>query len=118
MMNHGGGPALPEGQVEHLQHQFRAQMSCHRPADDSASESVEHHRQIKKPGPGRISATRNRLGAAATKLRSTTGAGRAPRARTVVATHLRRLTPHRPAAFIKRATRLRPRWMPAANSSS
>src|SRR5216683_2304294 len=31
MMNHGGGPALPQRQVE----------------------SVEHYRQVKKPGPGR-----------------------------------------------------------------
>src|SRR5712692_8736609 len=53
MMNHGGGPTLPEGQVERLQHQFRAQMGFHSPADDSAAESVEHHRQVKKPGPGR-----------------------------------------------------------------
>src|ERR1700694_1909938 len=44
MMNHGGGAALPEGQVERLQHQFRAQMGFHRPADYFAVESVEHHR--------------------------------------------------------------------------
>src|SRR5713101_8323565 len=51
MMNHGGGPTLPEGQVERLQHQFRAQMGFHRSAHDFAAESVEHHRQVKKPGP-------------------------------------------------------------------
>jgi hypothetical protein len=28
-------------------------MGFHRPADDSAAESVEHHREVKKPGPGR-----------------------------------------------------------------
>src|SRR5229473_849233 len=53
MMDHGGGPALPQRQVERLQHQFGAQMGCHRPADDSAAESVEHYRQVKKPGPSR-----------------------------------------------------------------
>src|SRR6266851_4048435 len=53
MMNHGGGPALPQRQVERLQHQFGAQMGFHRPADDSAAESVEHYSQVKKPGPGR-----------------------------------------------------------------
>jgi len=53
MMNHGGGRALPQRQVERLQHRFGAQMGFHRPADDSAAESVEHHRQVKKPGPGR-----------------------------------------------------------------
>src|SRR5229473_4703463 len=53
VMNHGGGPALPQRQVERLQHQFGAQMGFHRPTDDSAAESVEHYRQVKKPGPGR-----------------------------------------------------------------
>src|SRR5229473_2717307 len=53
MMNHGGGPALPQRQVERLEHQFGAQVGFHRPADDSAAESVEHHRQVKKPGSGR-----------------------------------------------------------------
>src|SRR5438477_11247574 len=42
MMNHGGGPTLPEGQVKRLQHQFRAQMKLHRPTDDSAAGSYEH----------------------------------------------------------------------------
>ena len=53
VMNHGGGPTLPQCQVERLQHQFGAQMGFHRPTDDSAAESVEHYRQVKKPGPGR-----------------------------------------------------------------
>src|SRR5260370_810469 len=53
MMNHGGGPTLPQRQVERLQHQFGAQMGFHRPADDSAAESVEHYSQVKKPGPSR-----------------------------------------------------------------
>src|SRR6202030_3784522 len=53
MMNHGGGPTLPQGQIKRLQHQFRAQMSFHRPADDSAAESIEYHRQVRKSGPGR-----------------------------------------------------------------
>src|SRR5579863_2902016 len=53
MMNHGGGPPLPQGQIKRLQHQFGAQMSCHRPADNSAAESIEYHRQVKKSGPSR-----------------------------------------------------------------
>src|ERR1700674_6052175 len=53
MMNHGGGPTLPPGQIKRLQHQFGAQMSFHRPADDSTAESIEYHRQVKKSGPGR-----------------------------------------------------------------
>src|ERR1700738_1174965 len=44
MMNHGGGPTLPQGQIKRLQHQFGAQMSFHRPADDSTAESIEYHR--------------------------------------------------------------------------
>src|SRR6266852_2038948 len=35
LMNHGGGPTLPQRQVERLQHQFRAQLGCPRPADAS-----------------------------------------------------------------------------------
>jgi len=53
MMNHGGRPPLPQRQVERLEHQFRAQVGFHRPADDSTTERVEHYRQVKKPGPGR-----------------------------------------------------------------
>src|SRR5713226_7077214 len=45
MMNHGGGPTLPEGQVERLQHQFRAQMGFHRPATYPAAEGVQHDRE-------------------------------------------------------------------------
>src|SRR5579863_2749297 len=53
MMNHGGRPPLPQRQLERLQHQFGAQRGFHRAADASAAESVENHRQVKKPGPGR-----------------------------------------------------------------
>src|SRR5712692_5157605 len=38
MMNHGGGPALPQRQAERLQPPFGAPMGFHRPADDSAAE--------------------------------------------------------------------------------
>src|SRR5208282_4285250 len=51
-----------------------------------------------------MSATHNRFGPGATKLRSTrSGAGRALRSRTVVVIHLRRLTPAKPAARMNRA---------------
>jgi len=40
MMNHGGGGALRQGHIKRLQHQFGAQISFHRPADDSAAESI------------------------------------------------------------------------------
>src|SRR5579863_4950967 len=53
MMNHGGGPTLPQGQIKRLQHQFGAQMSFHRPTEDSAAESIEYHRHVKESGPGR-----------------------------------------------------------------
>src|SRR5271163_1870184 len=52
MMNHGGGTALADGHVERLEYQFRTEMGGHGPTDDSAAERVEHHRQIKKAGPG------------------------------------------------------------------
>jgi len=53
MMNHGGGPTLPERHVERLEHQLGAQMSLHRPADDAPTEYIEHHGEVQKPGPGR-----------------------------------------------------------------
>jgi hypothetical protein len=49
------------------------------------------------------------------RLRS--GAGRAL-SRTVVVANLRRLTPARPSARMRRATRLRPTWMPSGASSA
>ena len=52
-MDHGGRPALAKGHVERLENQFGAQMSGHGPADDTAAESVEHHRQVEKARPGR-----------------------------------------------------------------
>src|SRR5260370_25777008 len=36
MMNHRGGPTLPQRQVERLQHQLRRQMGVHSPAPESA----------------------------------------------------------------------------------
>src|SRR5437899_11686980 len=58
-----------------------------------------------------MSATHSRSGLATVNWRSTrSGAGRAVASRTVVR-NFRRLTPYRPAVRIRRATRLRPRWM-------
>ena len=47
------GAALPQRQVERLEHQLRAQMGLHRPAHDPAAENIKHHREVEKPGPGR-----------------------------------------------------------------
>jgi hypothetical protein len=52
VMNHRHRPALSERHVKRCQHQFGAQMSCHRPAHDLTAERIEHHRQVKKAGPG------------------------------------------------------------------
>ena len=51
-MNHLRRPALSERHVKRCQYQFGAQMSFHRPAHNLAAERVEHHRQVKKAGPG------------------------------------------------------------------
>src|ERR1700675_1438656 len=52
VMNHLRRPALSERHVKSCQYQFGAQMSFHRPAHNLAAERVEHHRQVKKAGPG------------------------------------------------------------------
>src|SRR6202795_2237206 len=52
VMNHLSMPALSERHVKRCQYQFGAQMSFHRPAHNLAAERVEHHRQVKKAGPG------------------------------------------------------------------
>src|ERR1700688_3280042 len=52
VMNHRRRPALSERYVKRCQYQFGAQMSFHRPAHNLAAERVEHHRQVKKAGPG------------------------------------------------------------------
>src|SRR5260370_16076643 len=52
VMNHRRRPALSERHVKRCQYQFGAQMSFHRPAHNLAAKRVEHHRQVKKAGPG------------------------------------------------------------------
>ena len=122
VMNHGGGPALAKRHVERLKNQFGTQMGGHGPADNTPAEGVEHHRQVEKARPGRdVSNVGHPYGVgrranemAMEQIRP----GRAPGSRTVVTIQARRLAPRRPAAFIKRATRLRPRWISAARNSS
>ena len=78
-MNHGGGPALAERQVECLEHQFGTQMGFHGPAHDAPAERVEHHREIEQARPGWAVADvgdHKRFGPDALKLPSTrSGAG-------------------------------------------
>ena len=64
-------------------------------------------------------ALENRVfGLSATTLRPTrSGAGRPDRSRRVVTVDFRRLTPARADAFIKRAIRLRPTFVPSSCSS-
>jgi hypothetical protein len=122
-MDHGGRPALAEGHVERFEDYFRTQMGSHGPARDAAAESIEHHGQVEKARPGRnVSDIGNPHGAgcganeiAVEQIRRP---GRAGRSRTVVTSHERRLAPRRLAAFIERATRLRPAWIAAADNSS
>ena len=66
-----------------------------------------------------MSATQSLFGPSALKYRSTrSGAGLESASRMVVQVPLRRLTPCKPAAFISRATRLRPTWTPRSASSA
>jgi len=45
--------ALPKRHVQGIEHQLGGEAGRHRPADDPTAEGVEHHRQVKKAGPGR-----------------------------------------------------------------
>src|SRR5271167_2445373 len=53
MMDDLAGAALPQRQVERLEHQLRAQMGLHRPAHNLATEHIKYHREVEEPGPGR-----------------------------------------------------------------
>src|SRR5260370_7551308 len=43
------GPTLADSHLHRIQHQFGAQVVCHRPADDLAAPGVEHDGEIEKP---------------------------------------------------------------------
>src|ERR1700681_883693 len=43
------GPTLANSHLHRIQHQFGAQVVCHRPADDLAAPGVEHDGEIEKP---------------------------------------------------------------------
>jgi hypothetical protein len=43
------GPTLANSHLHRIQHQFGAQVICHRPADDLAAPGVEHDGEIEKP---------------------------------------------------------------------
>ena len=121
MMNHRPGLPLLDGHVQGCQHEGRAQMPLHRPPDDTATPDVEHHGQVEKTaaredvgdiGHPELIRARRREGPS-----DQVGAGRASTARVVVTTNLRRLTPRKWAARIRRATRLRLTRRPRATSS-
>ena len=92
------------------------------------TERVKHDREVQIPRIGRytqkflgkvMSATQSWSGSSALKSRSTrSGTGRAPSSRIVVEGRLRRLTPRRPAAFIRRATRFLPRRIPSSRKAA
>src|SRR5712691_10059159 len=53
MMHDAFRPPLPERHVERREHEFGSQVLSHAPADDSATEGIEDHRQVEEPGPRR-----------------------------------------------------------------
>ena len=53
MMNDVVRSPLPHGHFQSVQHEFRADMVRHRPADDHAATGVEHHSEIEEAGRGR-----------------------------------------------------------------
>ena len=52
-MDHVRRLPLANRHSERVQHQFRPQMVCHRPANDPAAERIQHHGQVEKAGRSR-----------------------------------------------------------------
>jgi len=53
MVNHSTRSALPQRHVQRSEHQLGAQMGSHRPAHNSTTPRVQHHRQVQETGPRR-----------------------------------------------------------------
>jgi hypothetical protein len=84
-----------------------------------ASSTTARKRKPAQVGMYVMSATHSRSGPSTLKARWTrSGAGQAAGSPRVVVTKVRRLTPTKPAASMRRATRLRPTWTPWAFSSA
>ena len=88
---------------------------------DGAVAGIEHHGQIKESGPrrdvGDVGHPESiRPGGRKVPIHQI-GSRRSPGQRTVVRVHLRRLIPCNPAAFMSRATRLRPTRTPCSARS-
>jgi hypothetical protein len=47
------GPPLLDRHRQRVEHALRPQIGAHRPADDSATEDVQHHGQVQESRPGR-----------------------------------------------------------------
>lgn len=114
--------ALLNGHVQSIHHQGGVEMSGHRPTHHLAAPGIHDDRQIQPTGPGgNVSNIRHpqTAGASAVKFRwIRSGAGRASGFLWVVRGVLRRLTPCKSSARIRRATRLRPTCTPVSASSA
>src|SRR6185436_19848292 len=53
MMNYSLRSPLRDGHFKSIKHEFRAQISRHRPTNHSPAEDIENHRQIQKSRPRR-----------------------------------------------------------------
>jgi len=53
MVDHAVGATLPEGHVEGIEHEPRAQVIGHGPVDHAAAEGIQHDGEEQEPGPGR-----------------------------------------------------------------
>ena len=49
VMDHSLGPALPDGHVQRVEDELRAQVRRHGPADHSAAPRIEHDGQVEEP---------------------------------------------------------------------
>jgi len=49
VVDHVVRPALTDGHLQGIDHQFGPQVVCHRPADDFAAEGIEHDSKVEEP---------------------------------------------------------------------
>src|SRR5262249_46876352 len=52
MMDYVCRSALREGHVQRLEDELRAEVRCHRPADDATAPRIEHDGEVEEAGPG------------------------------------------------------------------
>ena len=120
VVDHAVGATLPERHVEGVEHELRAQVVSHGPADHAAAEGIQHDGEVQEPRPGGdVGDVRNPepIGCVGGEVALNQVWRRRARAlRIVVRVPLRRLMPLKPARRINLAIRLQPTAWPRSTS--